>query len=104
MARALDPLEQLADIVQTESRPERAQVASLHGEPLARGRGRWAGKPPAQSVIDDLAKGSARSPGQGLQLGRDVIIECQCCAHILMLSVRHHDVNRGMCAAGPAEL
>ena len=51
------------------------------------------GQSAPQRLVDDLLEGQAGAALLRLELGRDVVIEGQRRPHILMLCLRHHDVN-----------
>lgn len=93
MARALDLLQQLGDVVQAQARSKLPEVPSHHFEGHTAGRGPSGGEPAPERVVDDLAKGPSGAPRFRLELGRDVVVQRQRGTHILMLSQRHHDVK-----------
>ena len=93
MVGALDPFEQFADVVEGEARPEAAETACLDAERSALCGGTSRHQTMPQRLVDDVAKGAPRSAGHGLQPRRDILIERQGGAHILMLVKRHHDVK-----------
>ncbi len=93
MQRPLDLFQQIAYAVVTEPRPE-TQVARHDAEraaalPLA---ARAQGRP--QQVVDDLLERPPRAPDLELELRRDILFQCQGRSHIMMLTMRHYDVNR----------
>ena len=91
--RAFDTLDELGDIVQRKPRLQIAQIAGsyLEGPPL--GGDALARQPSAQRVVDDLAKGSPGTLRFRLELGHDIIVQGKRRPHVLMLGLRHHDVN-----------
>ena len=95
MVDAFKALQQIADVVESEARPQCAKVTGLDHERLARGGSGPLGKPCPKRVIHDVAKRPAAAPRPRLQLGGHIVIEGQRRTHIMMLTIRHHDVNAG---------
>ena len=93
MVGALDPFEQVADVVEGEAGPEAAETACLDPERSAPLGGTSRHQAVPQRFVDDVAKGAPRAPGYGLQPRRDILIKGQRRPHILMLGERHHDVK-----------
>lgn len=91
MERPLDLLDELRDVVEREPRPQAAQVACL-GRPYPGGWGLRESSP--KRVVDDLAEGQARSPGERLELGRHVLVKRQRCPHTVMLVPWNRDSSR----------
>lgn len=85
MERSFDLLEQLGDVVEAEAGSQRPEVPRLHREGRTRPARRRPGEPPAERVVDDLAEGEPRLPGQRLQLRGDVIVERDRGPHVMML-------------------
>jgi hypothetical protein len=93
MRAAFDAFQQIADVVEREARPHCAEITGFDHEPGATGGRRSLGETVSKRLIDDIAKGPPGSAGPQLQLGGHVIIKSQGGAHIMMLFMRHHDVN-----------
>lgn len=93
MKRPLDLLDQVRGAVEAHAGPEAAKVTGFHGERLACRRGRRTSQASAQRVVDYIPESATGSPGQRLQLGGDVFIQRERGAHVLMLLMKHHDVN-----------
>ena len=91
--RAFDTLDQLGDIVQRKPLLQIAQIAGSYFEGPPLGGDTLARQPSAQRVVDDLAKGSPGTPRFRLELGRDIVVQGERRPHVLMLGLRHHDVN-----------
>jgi hypothetical protein len=91
--RAHHLLDELRDIVQGKPRFEITEIAGVYLEGPPLGGGAPAFQPPAQRLVDDLAKGPARALRFRLELGRHVVIQGQRCPQALMLQSRHHDVK-----------
>jgi hypothetical protein len=94
MQRALHLLDQISDVVQVESGSSASEVTSLDDKSLSRLRPRRICQTSTKCVIDHIAKGASSPTGHRLQLGGHIIIERQGRAHIMMLHVEHHDVQR----------
>lgn len=92
MKGAFDLFQEIGDAVGVETRAAASETSgsNAEGRTLRRAVRHQAA---AQSVVDDLAKGAAGPPALGLQLRRDVIVQRQGGAHIMMISIRHHDVK-----------
>lgn len=87
-------LEQVADVVETQSRPESAKVTSLDIE----GRHRWPAlamvkEALAQKLVDYRPEGLSRAPNFGFEPRRHILVEGESRSHILMLEGEHQDVN-----------
>ena len=86
MHRPLGRLEQVADVVQAEAGPERAEVARADLERRLR-----VPIPAAvrerepQALVDDFLERLAGTPDLGLEPAGDVLVERQGRSHILML-------------------
>jgi hypothetical protein len=93
MKRALDLLDQPADIVQGKTRLEITEIAGGYSESLPLGGDAPACQPAAQHLVDDLAEGPAGAARFRLELGRDIVVQGERRSHVLMLGCRHHDVN-----------
>lgn len=93
MQRSFNLIEKFPDVVEAESGPEPPEIPNLHLERLARRLCRRLDQPAPERVVDDGAEGPSRSLGQGLELGRHVVVEGNRRAHTLMLCMKHHDVN-----------
>ena len=101
MVRTLDLFEQVSDVVQVETGRKRPEISRVDDEALPRrGRARLL-QPAPKRVIDDLAKRPSGLPGLGFQLGGDVVVQSEGRAHILMLTIEHHDVNAGPSPISP---
>jgi hypothetical protein len=50
-------------------------------------------KPGAQELIHGLLQGLAGTAYLSFEEGRNVVVDGQGCSHIMMFSLRHHDVN-----------
>ena len=85
MERAFDSFEQVADVVDGDSRPQAAEIARIHPECRARPGGFLGRQSSAQGVIHDLLERQALSPRFGLQPRGDVFVEGQGRSHIMML-------------------
>lgn len=94
MQRALHLLDQIGDVVQVESGPSASEFTSLDDKSLARFRPRCICQTSTKCVVDHIAEGASGPPGQGLQLGRHIVIKRQGRSHIMMLNMEHHDVKR----------
>ena len=93
MERPFDALQELTDIVEAEPGPQVAEIPGDDGEAAARRGGARRGKPPAKGLVNCLTERSVRSSGFGLQLRRHVLVQRQRGTHIMMLMLKHHDVN-----------
>lgn len=85
MLRPFDPIEQLPDVVEVQPWFGGAEIAGVddEGRPLLwSGRG---GQAPPQGVVDHVLERTPAAPGLRPQLCRDVFVERQCRAHIMML-------------------
>ena len=92
MLRPFDALEQITNIVERESWGNGAEVTGPNHESLVEA-GRRLLQPAPERVVDDFAKRPSRLSGLGLQLRGHIVVEGQSGSHILMLAIRHHDVN-----------
>ena len=86
-------LQQIADVVERQPGLEIAEIPGSDLEWLTRSRKSPAGQAPAQCFIDDIAERSASTPRLRLEFGGNVFIKRQGGSHVLMLVIRHHDVN-----------
>ena len=93
MERTFQLVEQIRNVIEIESWPAAPEFSGLNHKRLAGLRPRRLGEPPAKCVVDDSAKRAAGSPGYRFQLRRDIVIQRQCRSHIMMVLLRHHDVN-----------
>lgn len=93
MQRSFDLFEQFGDVVKVEARLETSQVARLDLERLAVGRRGGTSEAPSQRLVDHVPEGTAGTARERPELGRNIVVEGQGGAHILMLIVRHHDVK-----------
>jgi len=106
--RAFHALEQLADVLQRNSRAQFAQIARFDLERLARPRP-LIGRPPApQGIVHHLPQWLSGAARKEPQLRADVVIESQSGPHILMLLNEHQYVNErrddsGRAAAAPPD-
>jgi hypothetical protein len=93
MERTFQLVEQIRNVIEIESWPAAPELTRPDYERLARLRPRWLGEPPTKSLVDDIAERAAGSPSHRFQLRRDIVIQRQCRSHIMMILLRHHDVN-----------
>jgi len=96
MRRPFHLLEQPGYIIEVEPGSQGAQVACLHSERrFQRPPARPTQRRPKESVHRVL-KGLTGSSGLSLELGGHIVFKRQCRAHIMMLTLRHHDVNNAI--------
>ncbi len=95
MIRPLDPLEQLTHVVARDSRLQSAEVVCLDRERLLWLRQTLLWEASTQGLVDQRLEGTARPARLGSQPRGDIVFECQCGAHTMMLDTRHHDVKAG---------
>ena len=93
MRRAFNLVKHLRDVVQIEPGPPAPQVADFNLEGLPRPRRGRGGQTSAKRLVDDRAERPPSPSRERLQLGGDVVIQRQGGSHILMLTVKHHDVK-----------
>ena len=93
MPRPFDLFKKLADVIEVEAGPHRAEVTCLDDKrrPVHARRCRHQSAP--ERLVHHIPKRPTRAPRLGLQLGRHVVVERQGRAHIMMLINKHHDVN-----------
>ena len=78
MERPLDPVQQLADVVEDEPGSNLPEVSRDHPELPAPGRRGRRNQTSAERFVDGLPERPARLPGLSLELGGHVFIERQC--------------------------
>ena len=83
MKRALDLLDESGDVIQTQPWPEIAEIARGYSEVLRLGGSAPARQPPAQRLVDDLAKRPAGAAGFRPELGGNIVIQDECRSHVL---------------------
>ena len=93
MRPAFNLVKHLRDVVQIEPGPPATQVADFNLEGLPRPRRGRGGQTSAERLVDDRAERPPSPSRERLQLGGDVVIQRQGGSHILMLTVKHHDVK-----------
>jgi hypothetical protein len=103
--------DEFSDVVQGKTRFQIAEIADSYCESLPLGRGTPIDEASAHRLIDDLAEGPAGTSRFRPELGRDIVIQRERRPHVLMLVLRHHDVNpdaswlalseRGSCNRNP---
>lgn len=93
MKRTLNSLEQVAYIVQVIARLQVSEIARHNLERRRRNRRLATHQTPSNGVVHNISERPARPAGLRLELAGNVLIECQCRAHVMMLDIRHHDIN-----------
>jgi hypothetical protein len=94
MQRPFDLLEERADVVQVEPRPQCAKVTRRDGEGCARFRSGECRQPSTQGVVDNVAERASRAARLRLQPRCHILVKGQRRPHIMMLYIKHHDVKR----------
>ena len=94
MERPFYLFQELADVVQAQPRPQRAEIARLHHKAWGSLAGAPGVQPQAQVVVHGLLERLSRPLDFRLQLGGDIVINRQSGSHTLMLYNRHPDVNQ----------
>jgi hypothetical protein len=86
-------LEELADIVESQPRPEIAEIAGVN---VKRGRiaARTTLKARSERFVDDFLKRAPGPSGLGAKLRFNIVIKREGRTHALMLGNEHHDVKR----------
>src|SRR2546426_12500398 len=82
---SLGLLEQLADVVQAEARSQFPEIADLDTERLSRPSRTARVHADPQELVDDLLERPSGPPHLRLELGRNVFVEADGGAHVLML-------------------
>jgi len=93
MQWTFNPFEKIADIINVVTGPQAAQITSCHAKGAGRALSLPAHQTPANHVVHNFPKGSAGSPRFRTQFRSDIVVKCQCGTHVLMIDIRHHDVN-----------
>jgi hypothetical protein len=93
MQRAFNLIEQIADVVEVQTRPQISQVPDDDLELSGALRFRPIHQTAPDRVVNDITKGPPRTSRFSPQLGRNIVIQCQSGSHVMMLMLRHHDVN-----------
>jgi hypothetical protein len=91
--RTFYTLDELRDIVQGKPWLEIAEIAGRYLEVLPLSGDAPARQPAPQRIVDDLAEGPAGAARFRLELGRHIIVEGERRSHVLMLWLKHHDIN-----------
>lgn len=98
----LDGLDQPRYVVEREAGAQCTEVPGLDTEGLARRLERALDEAAAEVLVHHLAEATPRPANLRPELRRDVVIECECGTHIMMLLNGHHDVKRRLrCLAEP---
>ena len=93
MIRAFQVLEHGANAIQRDTRPQAAKIVRFNMKALDSGNRAALREARAQQFVNQCLERLPRTPRFGLQARRDVFIQCQGRSHIMMLTMRHHDVK-----------
>ena len=95
MQRAFNLIEQLPDVVHVEPGPPPAEVTGLDPERLAHPWVRRTRQTTAKRLVDHVPERATGPARERFELRGDVVVEGQGRPHIMMLSMKHHDVKAG---------
>jgi hypothetical protein len=93
MIRTFQVLEQSANAIQRHTGPQPAKIVRFDLKALDPGSRAALCEARAQQLVNQRLERLPRAPCFGLQARRDVFIQGQCRSHIVMLGMKHHDVN-----------